>query len=141
MLTPAETLVCLELFPYAWQGGARRKLSEPRLWICWVPGGCFCGSPMRGKHQCVSQDRVWIGCTLLPVSDNPCICLRCRLLSKLKWRIGEKKEKTPQINRISRQSKTEKKTKKVCWVERTRFQRLWQGGFQRVGRAIRHRAR
>ena len=31
--------------------GKRVGPSEPRVHVCQKPGGCFYGSPMRGKHQ------------------------------------------------------------------------------------------
>lgn len=60
----------------------------------WVSDtGCFCDPPVLGNHQSVSQDSVWIGCALSPVSDDPesvyvAVSLRCK--------VGEKEKQTKQ---------------------------------------------
>ena len=41
---------------------------ESRFWVCWKLGGCFYGSPMRGKS--VSWEIIWYGCALQSVSDT-----------------------------------------------------------------------
>ena len=71
-----------DYFPVPGKGGALSRLPEPRVWVCQMLGECFCGSPMRGKHQSASQDSTWIGCPLKPVSDNPWVFVCCCLLSK-----------------------------------------------------------
>ena len=44
---------------------------EPRVWVCQKPGLCFYGSPTRKKCQSDSQESVWDGHTLNPISDTP----------------------------------------------------------------------
>ena len=61
---------------------SRAEPPESRVWACWKRGGCFSGSPVRGKCQSASRESVWNGCTLKPVSDTPSGCLCCSLLSR-----------------------------------------------------------
>ena len=72
---------------------------EPSVWVCQKLGGCFYGSPMRGKHQFGSQESEWNGCALKPISDIPSLptllspqqALRCRVgwtgLQRVGWEV------------------------------------------------------
>lgn len=77
--------------PYLAKPAPSRPL-EPRFWVHQMLGGYFRGSPMKEKHQSFSQQSVWIGWTLQPVSDNPLVFLCCHLLSKMQDGRKERKK-------------------------------------------------
>ena len=81
---------------------------EPRVLVCRKPGGCFYVSTVRGTCQSGSWVSVWNICALKPVSDKPCICICCSLLSRGKMQDGRKKRRKQNKTRQHNTKQTDK---------------------------------
>ena len=63
------------------------------MWVCWKLRA-FLGSPVRGKHQSVSQENVWRGGALKPGSRTPESAYVAVSSARDKMQVGGSKKET-----------------------------------------------
>ena len=97
------------------------RVSRAHILVLLEPQGCFYGSPMSGKCQSGSQESVWNGCTLKPVSNTPESAYVAVSSAGVKMQDGRKERRK------------EKEVKLYIYKDRCRV------GFQSVAQALSHR--